>query len=85
MYDTNFKAPYFVGPIGIDAPYNAGNFYVADAYGVFKFKYNPQGFDRGYMKWRLNNNKQVYGVCENKGFLYVSDDDGCRAMRLYDT
>ena len=85
MYDTNFKAPYFVWPIGIDAPYNAGNFYVADAYWVFKFKYNPQGFDKGYMKWHLNNNKQVYGVCENKGFLYVSDDDGCRAMRLYDT
>ena len=85
MYDTNFKAPYFVGPIGIDAPYNAGSFYIADAYGVFKFKYNPQGFDKGYMKWHLNDNKQVYGVCENKGFLYVSDEDGCRAMRLYDT
>ena len=85
MYDTNFKAPYFVWPIGIDAPYNAGSFYIADAYGVFKFRYNPQGFDKGYMKRRLNNNKQVYWVCENKGFLYVSDEDGCRAMRLYDT
>lgn len=85
MYDTNFKAPYFVWPIGIDWPYNDGNFYVADAYGVFKFRYNPQGFDKGYMKRRLNNNKQVYWVCENKGFLYVSDEDGCRAMRLYDT
>jgi len=84
-YDTNFKAPYFVWPIWIDWPYNDGNFYVADAYWVFKFRYNPQWFDKGYMKRRLNNNKQVYWVCENKGFLYVSDEDWCWAMRLYDT
>ena len=24
-------------------------------------------------------------MCENKGFLYISDSDGCRAIRLYDT
>jgi len=37
------------------------------------------------MKWLLKNNKQVYWVCENGGFLYVSYSDWCVAMRLYDT
>lgn len=84
-YDINKKAPYFVWPVWLDWPYNNGSFYVADAYGVFKFNYNPQGFDKWYMKWELNENTQVYWVCINKWFLYVSDTDWCRVMRLYDT
>lgn len=85
QYDINTKAPYFVWPTGIRAAYKSGRFYIADAYWVFQFKYTPQGYDKGYMKWLLRNNKQVYGVCENQGFLYVSYEDGCVAMRLYDT
>jgi hypothetical protein len=85
QYDINTKAPYFVWPTGIKAAYKSGRFYIADAYGVFQFKYTPQSYDKGYMKWLLRNNKQVYWVCENKGFLYVSYEDGCCAMRLYDT
>ena len=84
--DVNYKAPYFVWPCGINAAYKSGRFYVADSYGVFQFKYTPQSFDKWYMKWKLSNStRQVYGVCENKGFLYVSDENWCWAMRLYDT
>lgn len=84
--DVNYKAPYFVWPCGINAAYKSGRFYVADSYGVFQFKYTPQSFDKWYMKWKLSNStRQVYGVCENKGFLYVSDQDWCWAMRIYDT
>ncbi len=84
--DINTKAPYFVWPTSISWAYNDGNIYIADAYGVFKFKYNPNGFDKGYMKRKLNDvPTQVYWLCENKGFLYVSTEDGCYAMRLYDT
>lgn len=83
--DVNFKAPYFVWPTSISWDYNNWYIYVADAYGVFRFQYNPQGYDKWYMKRKLNNNKQVYWLCINKWFLYVSDEDGCRAMRLYDT
>lgn len=85
QYDINDKAPYFVWPTGIRAAYKSGRFYIADAYGVFQFKYTPQGYDKGYMKWLLKDNKQVYWVCENGGFLYVSYADWCVAMRLYDT
>lgn len=84
--DVNYKAPYFVWPVWINAAYKSGRFYIADSYGVFQFKYTPQSFDKWYMKWKLSNStREVYGVCENKGFLYVSDEDGCRAMRIYDT
>ena len=84
--DVNYKAPYFVWPCGINAAYKSGRFYIADSYGVFQFKYTPQSFDKWYMKWKLSNStREVYGVCENKGFLYVSDEDWCWAMRLYDT
>lgn len=84
--DVNYKAPYFVWPVWINAAYKSGRFYVADSYGVFQFKYTPQSFDKWYMKWKLSNStRQVYGVCENKGFLYVSDEDWCWAMRIYDT
>lgn len=83
--DVNYKAPYFVGPTGVKAAYKSGRFYIADAYGVFQFTYTPQGYDKGYMKWLLRENEQVYWVCENQGFLYVSYKDGCCAMRLYDT
>lgn len=83
--DVNYKAPYFVWPVGINAAYKSGRIYIADSYWVFQFKYNPQGFDKWYMKWKFNSKKTVYGVCENKGFLYVSTNDGCYVMRLYDT
>lgn len=85
VYDVNNKAPYFVWPVWLDGPYNNGKFYVADAYGVFQFRYNPQWYDKWYLKRELTENTQVYWVCINKEFLYVSDADGCRAMRLYDT
>lgn len=84
--DVNYKAPYFVWPCWINAAYKSGRFYIADSYGVFQFKYTPQSFDKWYMKWKLSSStREVYGVCENKGFLYVSDEDWCWAMRLYDT
>lgn len=86
--DVNFKAPYFVWPTGINAAYKSGRFYIADAYGVFQFTQTQTSYDKGYMKRKLTdelNGKQVYGVCENHGFLYVSTEDGCREMRLYDT
>lgn len=85
VFDVNNKAPYFVWPTSMSWDYNNGYLYVADAYGVFRFLYNPQGYDKWYMKRKLNNNKQVYWLCVNQWFLYVSDSDGCRAMRLYDT
>lgn len=83
--DINTKAPYFVWPVGLNAAYNGGKFYIADAYGLFQFTYNPQWFDKWYMKWGLYNNKQVYWVCENKWFLYVSTEDWCYIMRVIDT
>ena len=83
--DVNFKAPQFVWPVSLDAPYQSWRFYIADAYWVFSFDYNPQWYDPGYMKWWLNNNKRVYGACINKNFLYVSDEDWCWKIRIYDT
>ena len=85
QYDINDKAPYFVWPTGTSAAYKSGRFYIADAYGVFQFKYTPQGYDKGYMKWLLKDNKQVYWVCENKWFLYVSTKKWCYIMRVIDT
>lgn len=84
--DINYKAPYFVWPTGLDAAYKSGRFYIADAYWVFQFKQMAANYDKWYMKWMLSNTwRQVYWLCENQWFLYVSDADGCRAMRLYDT
>ena len=83
--DINTKAPYFVWPVWLDAAYSMWKFYIADAYGLFQFTYSPQSFDRGYMKWGLYNNKQVYWVCENQWWLYVSTEDGCYAMRVWDS
>lgn len=84
--DVNYKAPYFVWPCWINAAYKSGRFYIADSYGVFQFKYTPQSFDKWYMKWMLSSStRKVYWVCENKGFLYVSDENWCWAMRIYDT
>lgn len=84
--DVNFKAPYFVWPCGIDAGYTDWTFYIADTYGLFRFRYTPQWYDKGYMKWWLYNTPhQPYGVCFNQWFLYVSYEDNCYAMRAYDT
>jgi len=89
VYDVNNKAPYFVWPTSISWAYNNGHIYVADAYGVFSFRYTPNWYDKWYMKWKLRDSivpwNQVYWLCENKWILYVSDSTGCRAMRLYDT
>ena len=95
-FDVNTKAPYFVWPTSISAAYNDWHIYVADAYGIFSFRYTPNGYDKGYMKRKLrdstvyeeNNEEkpiQIYWLCENKWFLYVSDSLWCRAVRLYDT
>lgn len=83
--DVNTKAPYFVWPVWLNAAYSWWKFYIADAYGLFQFTYNPQGFDKWYMKWGLYNNKQVYWVCENQWYLYVSTEQGCYIMRVIDT
>ena len=84
--DVNYKAPYFVWPCGIEAGYTDWTFYIADTYGLFKFKYTPQGYDKGYMKWKFRTNQeQPTWVCFNQGFLYVSTDKGCYKMRAYDT
>lgn len=88
-YDINTKAPYFVWPTSISWAYNNWHIYIADAFWVFSFKYTPNGYDKGYMKWRLRKSvitwEQVYWLCENKWMLYVSDATWCRCMRLYDT
>ena len=47
--DVNYKAPYFVWPCSIWAWYTDWTFYIADTYGLFKFKYTPQWYD----KWRF--------------------------------
>ena len=83
--DVNYKAPYFVWPCSIWAGYSDWTFYIADAYWLFKFTYTPQGYDKGYMKWGLENNVQPYGVCFNQGYLYVSYETGCYKMRVFDT
>ena len=93
--DVNYKAPYFVWPCSLEAAYNMWRFYIADAYGLFQFKYNPQGYDKGYMKWHmrdqnkdissLTNGVQPYWVCYNQWYLYVSDSNWCWKIRCYDT
>lgn len=84
--DVNFKAPYFVWPCGIEAWYTDWTFYIADTYGLFRFRYTPQWYDKGYMKWKFNTNQeQPFGVCFNQWYLYVSTDKGCYKMRAYDT
>lgn len=84
--DVNFKAPYFVWPVWIEAGYTDWTFYIADTYGLFRFKYTPQGYDKGYMKWKFRTNQEhPYWVCFNQGFLYVSTNKGCYKMRAYDT
>ena len=84
--DVNFKAPYFVWPCSIEAWYTDWTFYIADTYGLFRFRYTPQWYDKGYMKWKFNTNQEhPYGVCFNQWYLYVSTNRGCYKMRAYDT
>lgn len=83
--DVNIKAPYFVWPVWINAAYSMWKFYIWDAYGLFQFTYNPNWYDKWYLKWWLYNNKQIYWVCENQWYLYVSTEDGCYCMRVIDT
>lgn len=85
-YDINQKAWYFVGPTSIDAWYLDGNFYIADAYGVFKFAYNPTGYDTGYLKRKIRNTREITpGLCVYKNFVLVSDQEWVKMMRTYDT
>ena len=84
--DINFKAPYFVWPCSIEAWYSDWRFYIADCYGLFQFKYNPQWYDKGYMKWKFEtDNEQPTWVCFNQWYLYVSTNRWCYKMRAYDT
>jgi len=84
--DVNFKAPYFVWPCSLEAWYTDWTFYIADTYGLFRFKYTPQWYDKGYMKWKFNTNQeQPYWVCFNQWYLYVSTNRWCYKMRAYDT
>ena len=84
--DVNYKAPYFVWPCSIEAWYTDWTFYIADTYGLFKFRYTPQWYDKWYMKWKFDTNQEhPYGVCFNQWYLYVSTEKGCYKMRAYDT
>lgn len=90
--DVNFKAPYFVWPVSLNSAYKSGRFYIWDQYWVFQFTQNQAWFDKWYMKWQLRDYTtkwwqpvQVYWLCENQWFLYVSDSEWCWKMRIYDT
>ena len=69
----------------MDAPYNGGNFYVADAYGIWKFQYDATSYDKGYMKWNKGRISAPSGVTVCKNFLYFTDQNGIYKVRLYDT
>lgn len=84
--DIFSKAWYFIWPTSLDANYQNGYFYVADAHWVFKFKYNPSWKDSWYLKWKINDTKQsVVGLCICENYLYVSYANGLYRTRLYDT
>lgn len=89
QYDPATKEWYFVWPTALDSSYLDGAFYVADYYGVFKFLFDPQGIDKGYLKWKFRSsntpNTQPTGLTICQNFLYVSDREGLKKMRLYDT
>lgn len=88
-YDPATKSGYFVWPTALDSAYLDWAFYIADYYGVFKFLYDPQGVDKGYLKRKFrsrntpNTQPTWLAICQN--FLYVSDREGLKRMRLYDT
>jgi len=88
-YDPATKGWYFVWPTALDSSYLDWAFYVADYYGVFKFLFDPQGIDKGYLKWKFRSsnvpNTQPTGLAICQNFLYVSDREGLKKMRLYDT
>lgn len=85
-YDANQKAWYFVWPTTWTAEYQNGAFYIGDAYGVFKFAFNPTGYDTGYLKWKARSEGQItVGLCIAWNFVFISDEDWIKAMRLYDT
>ena len=84
--DINTKDPYFVWPCSLDAGYQMWSYYVADAYWIWKFNYTPNSYDKGYMKWKLNSTAvQPAWLCVCWWFCYFSDQNGCHAVRLYDT
>lgn len=84
--DINTKDPYFVWPCSIAAWYQMWSYYVADSYGIWKFNYTPNSYDKWYMKWKLNSSPvQAHWLCVCWSFVYFSDDNWCHAARLYDT
>ena len=88
VMDTPNKAPYFVGPISIDAGYLAGAWYVSDAYGIWKFtevNTNNDKYDRWYMKWKRPEKATPTGLAISKNFIYVTDANWIYRARLYDT
>lgn len=87
-YDVNYKDPYFVWPAGMDAPFLAWRFYVADYYGIFQFNFvntRTDVYDKGYMKRKKSNASNPTWIAISKNFLYVSDQNWIHRVRLYDT
>lgn len=85
-YDINQKAWYFVWPTSWNAEYQDQNFYIADAYGVFKFAFTPTWYDTGYLKRKARDEWQITTwLCIGWNFVFISDEDWIKAMRLYDT
>ena len=85
-YDANQKAWYFVGPTSRASEYQNGSFYIGDAYGVFKFAFTPGGYDKGYLKRKIRSTGEITtGLCIAWNFVFISDEHGIKAMRLYDT
>lgn len=59
---------------------------MADSYGVFKFEFQPSSIDPGYLKWKVRSTaEKTIGLCIAWNFVFISDQHGIKAMRLYDT
>ena len=94
--DVNNKTPMFVWPTSIDAAYQSWSWYIADVFWVWKWNIvnsRTDKYDRGYMKWKINNityTKASRGniprwLCIHKNILYVSYKNRICVMRTYDT
>ena len=94
--DVNNKTPMFVWPTSIEAAYQSWSWYVADVFWVWKWNIvnsRTDKYDRGYMKWKINNityTKASRGniprwLCIHKNILYVSYKNRICVMRTYDT
>lgn len=94
--DVNNKTPMFVWPTSVSAAYQSWSWYVADVFWVWKWNIvnsRTDKYDRGYMKWKINNityTKTSRGniprwLCIHKNILYVSYKNRICVMRTYDT